>query len=140
MQIEAGGKTWIVEEREISNGLSQGTGRFLGLSFRNTEYESDELQVRWVLKPDVLTAHIARELFHMVGMRKWRDARDGHSYSVHLETRPPESARRSSLRALETIRFQSRRGTVEAPWTLEKPLGLADDREIMDLLDQARSS
>jgi len=139
MQIEAGGKTWIVEERELASGLSHGSQRFFGVSFRNAEYDSDILQVRWVMKPDVLTPRIARDLFDIAGIRTWTDPRDGHEYRLHLETRPPAAAD-SSQRALETLRFQSQEGTAETPWTLAKPLGFASDQELTRLLDRARSS
>ena len=140
MQIEAGGKTWIVEERELAHGLSYGSERFFGVSFRNAEYDSDVLQVRWVMKPDELTPRIARELFDIAGIRLWRDFRDGQLYRVNLETRVPSPGDGGSQRALETVRFQWEDGTVEAPWTLDKPLGFASDGELMELLDHARSS
>ena len=139
MQIEAGGKTWIVEERELASGLTWGSERFFGVSFRNAEYDSDILQVRWVMKPDVLTPRIARELFDMAGIRTWKDPRDDHVYRVSLETRVRAPSDRSS-HALETVRFQSEGGTAEAPWTLSKPLGFASDGDLVHLLDLARSS
>ena len=36
--------------------------------------------------------------------------------------------------------FQWEDGTVETPWTMEKPLGFASDGELMELLDHARSN
>jgi len=136
MRIDAGGKTWIVEERELGSGAVAGSERFFGVTFRDADLGADVLQVRWVMRPDRLTPRVARELFEMAGIRLWRDARDGSLYRVSLEG---AGAASSHATTLETARFQSPDGSVEAPWTLAKPLGCASDGELMELLDLARA-
>jgi hypothetical protein len=137
VRIEAAGKTWIVEERELARASWAGNDRFSGVTFRNADYDADELQVRWVLRPERLTPSLARELFEIAGLRLWRDPRDLSTYRLHLEsnTMPPRKSGRPT--PLETIRFQSQDITAEAPWTLDKPLGCASDAELMKLLDEA---
>lgn len=140
MRIEAAGKTWIVEARELAPGMGVGQDRFYGVTFRNQSKLDDVVQVRWVLKPARMTPHVARELFDLAGLRLWRDPRDGQVHRVHLETEgpAPAAAADEGWEANHSICFQSRRGTVGARWTLGKSLGSASDGELIDLLDRAR--
>jgi hypothetical protein len=137
VRIEAAGKTWIVEERELARASWAGSNRFSGVTFRNADYDADELQVRWVLRPERLTPSLARELFEIAGVRLWRDPRDLSTYRLHLEsnTMPPRKSGRPA--PLETIRFESQEAAVETGWTLGKPLGCASDAELVKLLDEA---
>lgn len=140
MRIDAAGKTWIVEARELAAGQGVGQERFYGVTFRNQAKLDDVVQVRWVLKPARMTAHVARELFDLAGLRLWRDPRDGQVHRVHLETEGPGPAvtRGEGHAATHSVCFQSRRGTVGIRWTLGKSLGSASDGELIALLDQAR--
>jgi hypothetical protein len=137
VRIEAAGKTWIVEEQELELGLWSGRDRFSGVTFRNVEHHRDQLHVRWVLTPDRLTPRLARELFEIAAERLWQDPRDARPYQLHLETHTAPAADAGPT-SLETVRFQSDGGAVEAPWTLGKSLGSASDDELIALLDGAR--
>jgi hypothetical protein len=137
VRIEAGGKTWIVEQRELARASWAGNDRFSGVTFRNADYDAEGLQVRWVLRPERLTPSLARELFEIAGVRLWRDPRDLSAYRLHLESNTAHSGRVGRPMPLETIRFQSQDTIAEAPWTLDKPLGCASDAELMKLLDDA---
>jgi hypothetical protein len=136
--IEAAGKTWIVEEQDLTRTFWASGERLSGVTFRSLDYASDELYVRWVLTPEHLTDRLAQELFEIAGTRAWRDPRDSRVYEVQLDT--TGSLRNESGKGpapLEVIRFRA--GAVEAatPWTLAKPLGWATDAELMSLLDRA---
>lgn len=136
MRIEAAGKTWIVEEEELSRASWGGGGRFSGVRFKSASDEPDELQVSWVLTPERLTPRIARELFEIAGVRLWRDPRNSRSYRLAVESNAARP-RRGRPAALEILRFESADLTVEAPWTLDRPLGCATDADLMRLLDEA---
>jgi hypothetical protein len=138
VQIEAAGKTWIVEEQELERGFGSGWDRLSGVTFQNADREPDRLFVRWVLTPERLTPRLAQELFELAAVRLWQDPRDARPYQLHLETQTAPPARGGAL--LEAIRFESEDGEAEAPWTLGKPLGWASDAELMDLLDRALES
>jgi hypothetical protein len=135
--IEAAGKTWIVEEQELTRSFWPGGERFSGVTFRNLEYASDELYVRWVLIPERLTARLAEELFEIAGVRVWKDPRDSRVYRLQIEANSNPSVPSDRPAPLEAIRFQSGSFEVETPWTLAKPLGWATDSELMELLDDA---
>jgi hypothetical protein len=137
--IQAAGKTWIVEEQELTRSLWAGGDRFSGVTFRNLDYSTDELYVRWVLRPERLTPGLAQELFEIAGVRVWKDPRDARVYELQLDTHvslPADSAERCTS-SLEVVRFRSAEDEAEAPWTCGKPLGWATDAEIMSLRDRA---
>ena len=139
MLIQAAGKTWIVEEQELTRSLWAGGDRFSGVTFRNLDYSTDELYVRWVLRPERLTPRIAQELFEIAGVRVWKDPRDARVYELQLDANvslPPGSAERCAS-SLEVVRFRSPDDEAEAPWTCGKPLGWATDAELMSLRDRA---
>ena len=136
MRIEAAGKTWIVEEQVLARASWADADRFSGVTFRNADTSADELQVRWVLRPDRLTPSLARELFEIAGVRTWRDPRDGRTYELQLESNTFAPSDGGPV-ALETVRFDSQGFSGEAPWTLSMPLGWATDQELMRLLDRA---
>lgn len=136
MRIEAAGKTWIVEEQVLARASWVGGDRFSGVTFRDADTGADELQVRWVLRPDRLTPRLARELFEIAGVRIWRDPRDGREYRLQLESNPFAPIGGGPA-ALETIRFESKDFSGETAWTLSMPLGCASDAELMRLLDRA---
>lgn len=138
MRIEAAGKTWIVEERELAPGVGTG-GTFYGITFRNPGRDTDILQVRWVLKPRRMTSRVARELFDMAGVRLWRDGRDGEMYRIYLESVGPEPVPGAPAPLLQSVCFQSSRGTVTARWPANLGLGFASDQELTELLDRART-
>jgi hypothetical protein len=134
--IEAAGKTWIVEEQPLAWDHSTGGGSVSGVIFRNRDYDSDELHVRWVLTPPRLTRRLAEELFEIAAVRSWRDPRDARLYELRIEAGstsvPPGSAT-----PLAVLRFDSGGRAVETPWTLAKALGWATDQELTCLLDRA---
>lgn len=136
MRIEAAGKTWIVEERELPGGFGSGRDRFYGFTFRNAASAREELHVRWARRPERLTPRVARELFEIAGVRSWEDPRDSRPYRLRLETAagPPGVPRPVPV---EVVRFERNGGGVQAAWTLGKPLGCASDSELMELLDRA---
>ena len=134
--IEAAGKTWIVEQQDLTSSLRGGGGRFSGLTFRDPE-SSDEVYVRWVLRPERLTRRLAEELFEIAGVRAWRDPRDGRVYELRIDA-ASLPAGPDGPAPLQVIRFLSSAGEAEAPWTLARPLGWASDAELMQLLDRAR--
>ena len=136
MRIEAAGKTWIVEEQALGRGNVSGLDRVSGVTFRNANHEPDQLHVRWVLTPEHLTPSLARELFELAAVRNWQDPRDARPYQLDLETQPGTGADGAPT-ALEAVRFQSGEAVIEAPWTLDKPLGCASDAELIALLDGA---
>lgn len=139
MRIEAAGKTWIVEERELARGVEAGEGRFYGVTFRNETSDDDVLQVRWVLRPGRLTPHDARDLFDRAGQRLWRDRRDGRVYRVYLETAGADlSPRPGGPGLVESVCFQAEDGTVCTAWSLDRGLGFATDDQLTSLLDAAR--
>src|SRR5262245_29029548 len=100
--IEAAGKTWIVEQQELGRSLWGGHERFSEVTFRNLDYASDELSVRWVLSPERLTATLAEELFELAGARTWRDPRDSRVYHLVIEANPilPRAAGPTPLEAI----------------------------------------
>jgi hypothetical protein len=136
VRIEAAGKTWIVEERELERGFASGGDRFSGVTFRNADHDPDQLYVRWVRSPAQLTPRLAKELFEIAAVRQWQDPRDARPYRLHLESHTASSDGAGPA-ALEAVRFQSEGAAIEAPWTLGKPLGWASDDELMALLDHA---
>jgi hypothetical protein len=138
--IEAAGKTWIVEEQELARNLWAGGDRFSGVTFRSVDYASDELYVRWVLRPRCLTRRLAEELFEIAGVRTWRDPRDSRLYELTLEASTSAARRDGRPTPLEVVRFSSDARSVETPWTLAKPLGWATDQELTGLLDRALRS
>ena len=139
MLIQAAGKTWIVEQQELTRSLWAGGGRFSGVTFRNLDYSTEELYVRWVLRPERLTPGLAQELFEMAGVRIWRDPRDARVYELQLDANGslPLGSAGGGPSSLEVIRFRSADREAEAPWTSGKPLGWATDSELMALRDWA---
>lgn len=137
MRIEAAGKTWIVEEQELDRDSWAGGDRFSEVTFRNADYDFDQLHVSWVLSPECLTPRLAQELFEIAGVRHWRDPRDARAYRLHLETVAKASSRPGRPASVEAIRFHVEGDAFQAPWTLGKPLGWASDAELMALLDRA---
>lgn len=135
MRIEAAGKTWIVEERELAPGITVAPGRFFGVTFRREGYDEDIVQVRWVIKPQPLTSREARELFEVAPVRLWRDPRDGTVYRITLET----AAEGDGDGVADIVSFQAADGSVSAEWPVGRPLSFADDAELARLLDGARA-
>lgn len=134
MRIEAAGKTWIVEERELAPGITVVPGRFFGVTFRREGHDEDIVQVRWVVKPRPLTSREARELFEVAPVRLWRDPRDGAVYRITLET----GAEGDGEEVGEAVSFQSQDGSVTTSYTAGHPLSFASDSELAGLLDRAR--
>lgn len=136
MLIEAAGKTWVVEQQELSRSLWGEHERVSEVTFRNLDYATDELSVRWVLSPERLTPRLAEELFELAGTRTWRDPRDSRIYHLVIEANSIPS-RSTEPTPVEAVLFKSGGIEVAAPWTLAKPLGWATDSELIRLLDQA---
>ncbi|MBW3534137.1 MAG: hypothetical protein KY453_02795 [Gemmatimonadetes bacterium] len=137
MRIEAAGKTWIVEERELAPGITVAPGRFFGVTFRREGHDEDIVQVRWVIKPTPLTSREARELFEVAPVRLWRDPRDGAVYRLSLESSAADGGDGGAV--TETLTFQTEEGSVSTAYRAGHPLSFASDSELVELLDRART-
>lgn len=138
MRIEAAGKTWIVEERELAPGIAVAPERFFGVTFRRDGHDEDIVQVRWVIKPERLTSREARELFEVAPVRLWRDPRDGAVYRVSLESSAGDGGDGAPVG--ETLTFQAENGSVSTEYGVAHPLSFATDAELVELLDRARGA
>lgn len=136
MRIEAGGKRWIVQERELPD--TEGGERFCDVAFRNEELDDDLVQIRWVVKPRRMTEDVAHALFELAGERLWRDPEDGMVHRIQLEAQGMgDPAEGEELPAPLAV-FQSETGRYETPYDLDVPLGAAPDEALASLLRRAR--
>jgi hypothetical protein len=136
MQIEAGGRTWVVDAHEISEGSAAARSCW-EVSFTQPERDFERVEMRWIPRPEQLTESVARTLFELAGERLWRDPRSGLIYRIQLvdEGGPEGDADPSTGRIL--VRFRTSKGSGTTPYELDCPLGLASDSALASLADRA---
>lgn len=138
MRIQAGGRTWRVEERDHPGDAVAGE-HFCDLSFHDEDAEDEVVQIRWVVRPPRWNARMARALFDLAGERLWRDPRDGTLQRVRLESLPEGPAEEDSPDRPLHVSFASRNDTVHTDYDADLPLGTLGDPELERLLDRART-
>lgn len=137
MVIRAGGKNWIVEERDAGSTLTESWDNFMGLSFRPEGREAERVEIRWIPRAGLLTEGAARRLFELAGDRVWRDPRSGQMHQVHLVDEGADEEVDPSPDSMR-IRFRCPEGEVSTRYRLRQPLGLASPEEMESMLDEAR--
>jgi hypothetical protein len=135
MQIEAGGRTWIVETHP--SPADGGARASWEIRFTPAEHAAEYVGMRWIPRPERLTERVARRLFELAGERLWQDPRSGVIYRIQLvdESGPGGDTDLGAGRMMARFRTAAGGGTTR--YDLDRPLGLATDRELQTMADRA---
>jgi hypothetical protein len=136
MQIEAGGRTWIVDAHETTSNEHAATTSW-EIRFTPPERVTEYVEMRWIPRPERLTERVARRLFELAGERLWRDPRSAVVYHIQLVDESGSDEDGDLAIGNMMARFGTASGAGMTRYELDRPLGLASDGELQAMADRA---